>query len=120
MKPGDHGRILRIGLDSHDRRIFTPTPWGNPSWRRSYNRRTATERINSRLDNSFNFETHYIRGRARVKTRIGLAPRADALPGQRRALPRHRLTPSSARQRRSAAPPTGGGKDTPEYPIMFR
>ena len=73
VKPGDHGRILRIGLDSHDRRIFTPTPWGSPSWRRGYNRRTAMERINSRLDNSFNFETHYIRGRAKMKTRIGLA-----------------------------------------------
>ncbi len=31
------------------------------------------ERINSRLDNSFNFETHYIRGRAKMKTRLGLA-----------------------------------------------
>ena len=73
VKPGDYGRILRIDLDSHDRRIFTPTPWGSPSWRRGYNRRTAMERINSRLDQGFNFETHYIRGRARMKTRIGLA-----------------------------------------------
>ena len=31
------------------------------------------ERINSRLDNSFDFETHYIRGRAKMKTRVGLA-----------------------------------------------
>ena len=31
------------------------------------------ERINSRLDNSFNFETHYIRGLAKMKTRVGLA-----------------------------------------------
>ncbi len=31
------------------------------------------ERINARLDRSFNFETHYIRGRAKMKTRIGLA-----------------------------------------------
>jgi len=30
-------------------------------------------RINSRLDQSFNFETHYIRGRAKMKTRLGLA-----------------------------------------------
>ena len=73
VKPGDYGRILRIDLDSHDRRIFTPTPWGSPSWRRGYNRRTAMERINSRLDQAFNFETHYIRGRAKMKTRLGLA-----------------------------------------------
>ena len=73
VKPGEYGRILRIDLDTHDRRIFTPTPWGSPSWRRGYNRRSAMERINSRLDNSFNFETHYIRGLAKMKTRVGLA-----------------------------------------------
>ncbi|MDE0052630.1 MAG: hypothetical protein OXT64_00005, partial [Gammaproteobacteria bacterium] len=38
-----------------------------------YNRRSTMERINARLDRSFNFETHYIRGRARMKTRVGLA-----------------------------------------------
>ena len=73
VKPGEYGRILRIDLDTHDRRIFTPTPWGSPSWRRGYNRRSAMERINSRLDHSFNFETHYIRGLAKMKARVGLA-----------------------------------------------
>ena len=73
VQPGEYGRIVRIDLDKHDRRIFTPTPWGSPSWRRGYNRRSAIERINSRLDNSFNFETHYIRGLAKMKTRVGLA-----------------------------------------------
>ena len=29
------------------------------------------ERINSRLDNSFNFETRYIRGLAKMNTRVG-------------------------------------------------
>ena len=73
MEPGEYGRIVRIDLDKHDRRIFTPTPWGSPSWRRGYNRRSAIERINSRLDNSFNLENHYIRGLAKMKTRVGLA-----------------------------------------------
>ena len=73
VKLGDYGRIVRVDLDKHDRRIFTPTPWGSPSWRREYNRRSAMERINARLDRSFNFETHYIRGLARMKTRVGLA-----------------------------------------------
>lgn len=68
-----YGRIVRVDFDRHDRRIFTPTPWGSPSWRRGYSRRSAMERINARLDRSFNFETHYIRGRARMKTRVGLA-----------------------------------------------
>ena len=73
VEPGEYGRIVRIDLDKNDRRIFTPTPWGSPSWRRGYNRRSAIERINNRLDNSFNFETHYIRGLAKMKTRVGLA-----------------------------------------------
>ena len=73
VKPGAYGRIVRIDLDRHDRRIFTPTPWGSPSWRRGYNRRSAMERINARLDRGFNFETHFIRGLAKMKTRVGLA-----------------------------------------------
>ncbi len=31
------------------------------------------ERINSRLDNDFDFEKHYIRGQAKMQTRVGLA-----------------------------------------------
>jgi hypothetical protein len=30
VNPGDYGRIVRIGLDDHDRRIFVPTPHGSP------------------------------------------------------------------------------------------
>ncbi len=73
VEPGEYGRIVRIDLDKNDRRIFTSTPWGSPSWRCGYNRRSAIERINSRFDNSFSFETHYIRGLAKMKTRVDLA-----------------------------------------------
>jgi hypothetical protein len=31
------------------------------------------ERVNSRLDNSFRFEQHYIRGQKKMQLRIGLA-----------------------------------------------
>jgi hypothetical protein len=57
----------------HDRPIFVPTPHGSPSWRRGYNRRNALERINNRIDNSFGFERHFIRGLAKMQTRVGLA-----------------------------------------------
>ncbi len=70
---GDYGRIVRIDLNTADRRIFTPTPHGSPSWRRGHKRRAALERINARLDNDFGFERHYIRGHAAMKTRVGLA-----------------------------------------------
>ncbi len=91
VKPETMAASCAFDLDSHDRRIFTPTPWGSPSWRRGYNRRSAMERINSRLDNSFNFETHYIRGRAKMKTRLGLALAVmmanGSRPGPRRPPP---------------------------------
>ena len=43
------------------------------SWRRAYNRRSALERINSRVDNSFGFERHFIRGKGKMTARAGLA-----------------------------------------------
>ncbi|MBS3955067.1 MAG: hypothetical protein KGZ88_19105, partial [Methylomicrobium sp.] len=52
---------------------FVPTPHGSPSWQRGYARRSALERINNRIDNSFCFEKHFIRGQAKMKTRMGLA-----------------------------------------------
>ena len=73
VKDSAYGRVVRIALKDHDRRIFTPTPWGSPSWRRGYQRRTALERINSRLDLSFGFEHHFIRGAAKMKAHMGLA-----------------------------------------------
>ncbi len=72
VQPGDYGRIVRVPLKTN-RRIFTPTPHGSPSWKRGYNRRTALERINARIDNDFGFEKHYIRGQTKMQTRVGLA-----------------------------------------------
>ena len=69
-----YGRVVRINITKGDRRIFTPIPHGTPSWNRAYNRRSSLERINSRLDNDFYFEKHYIRGKAKMQTRVGLVP----------------------------------------------
>jgi hypothetical protein len=73
VNPSANGRIVRINITKADRRIFTPTPHGNPSWQRIYNRRSSLERINNRIDNSFGFEKHYIRGKAKMQARVGLA-----------------------------------------------
>ena len=48
-RPGGYGRVVRIPLRGADRRIFTPTPWGSPSWQRGYTGRSAPERIDSRI-----------------------------------------------------------------------
>ena len=67
-----YGRVVRVPLE-RDRRIFTPTPCGCASWKRAYRRRNSIERINSRIDNSFGFERHFIRGKAKMTARVGLA-----------------------------------------------
>ena len=71
-KPGAYGRIVRIPL-SKDRRIFTPIPRDTLTWKRLYAMRTAVERVNSRLDVSFGFEHHTIRGLGKMRARVGLA-----------------------------------------------
>jgi hypothetical protein len=38
---------------SEDRRIFTPLARSSYAWKRVYQKRTAVERVNSRLDASF-------------------------------------------------------------------
>ena len=70
---GNFGRVIRIDITAQDRRIFTPTPHGSPSWRRNYNQRSALERINNRIDNNFGFEDHFIRGQENMTTQMGLA-----------------------------------------------
>ncbi len=63
---------LRVPL-SLDRRIFTPIDRSSYAWRNLYKERTAVERVNSRLDVSFGFELHTIRGLKKMKLRVGLA-----------------------------------------------
>ena len=67
-----HGRIVRVPLDT-DRRIFTPLARASKAWTREYHHRTAVERVNRRLDGSFGFERHYIRGLNKMQVRAGLA-----------------------------------------------
>jgi hypothetical protein len=62
----------RVGLEI-DRRIFTPVARSSYAWEREYRKRTAVERVNSRLDVSFGFERHFIRGQKKMEIRVGLA-----------------------------------------------
>lgn len=65
-------QAVRIRL-AEDRRVFTPLARSSYAWQREYKRRTAAERVNSRLDVSFGFEEHFIRGLAKMRLRAGLA-----------------------------------------------
>jgi hypothetical protein len=62
----------RISLEI-DRRVFTPVSRSSYAWEREYKKRTAVERVNSRLDVSFGFEKHFIRGLKKMEIRVGLA-----------------------------------------------
>ncbi len=66
------GHSVRIKL-SEDRRVFTPLARSSYAWVRIYKKRTAVERINGRLDTSFGFENHYIRGQKKMQLRVGLS-----------------------------------------------
>jgi hypothetical protein len=66
------GKAVRIPLNE-DRRIFTPVARSSYRWKSIYKKRTAVERVNSRLDVSFGFEQHYIRGLKKMKLRCSVA-----------------------------------------------
>lgn len=63
---------IRIPM-SEDRRIFTPIDRSSYKWEKEYDKRTSVERVNSRLDVSYGFELHTIRGMGKMKLRCGLA-----------------------------------------------
>lgn len=63
---------VRIPLEE-DRRIFTPIARSSYKWTNCYKKRTAVERVNSRLDGVYGFEKHFIRGLQKMKLRCTLA-----------------------------------------------
>lgn len=63
---------IRILIET-DRRIFTPIDRASYKWERQYDNRTSVERVNSRLDVSFGFENHYIRGMLKMEVKCGIA-----------------------------------------------
>lgn len=67
-----YGKTVRIKIEEKQR-TFVPVARSSQKWKREYKKRTAVERVNSRLDVSFGFEQHYIRGLQKMKVRMGLA-----------------------------------------------
>ena len=69
---GAYGKVVRIPL-SKDPRIFTPVARDSDAWKKAYARRTAVERVNSRIDRVLGFEQHTIRGLKKMEARVGIA-----------------------------------------------
>lgn len=65
-------KSVRIPIDE-DRRVFGPVARDSYKWKDLYKRRPAAERVYSRLDVSFGFENHTIRGLDKMKLRVSMA-----------------------------------------------
>jgi transposase len=63
---------IRVPI-AEDRRIFTSLPRSSYRWEKLYKKRTSVERVNSRLDVSFGFERHFIRGQKKMDMQCSLA-----------------------------------------------
>ena len=63
---------IRIKL-SEDYRVFTSVARSSYKWTRIYNKRSSVERVNSRIETSFGFDKHFIRGMAKMEMRCSLA-----------------------------------------------
>ena len=63
---------IRIAI-KEDPRVFTPVARSSYKWKTIYNKRSSVERVNSRIETSFGFERHYVRGMTKMKVRCGLA-----------------------------------------------
>lgn len=63
---------IRISLEEN-RRIFTPTSRSSYKWKKVYNKRSSVERVNSRIETSFGFESHYIRGLNKMKVQSAMS-----------------------------------------------
>jgi hypothetical protein len=72
VRDGAYGRVVRVPLD-RNRRLFLPCHRHSYAFPRGYARRTAVERVFSRVDQVYGFEHHYIRGEKKMRVRVGLA-----------------------------------------------
>lgn len=72
VRDGEYGRVVRVPLE-RDRRLFMPRHRHGRGFVEGYKKRTAAERVNSRIDQVYGFEHHFIRGKAKVRLRLGLA-----------------------------------------------
>jgi hypothetical protein len=72
VRDGEYGRVVRVPLE-RERRIFMPLHRHSQGFQKGYNKRTAIERVNSRIDQVYGFEHHFIRSKTKVRLRLGLA-----------------------------------------------
>ena len=67
----DYGLVVKLDLREDPRR-YVPVPRETKQWKRLYKKRTAVERVNSRLKDHLILDDLRVRGLAKVRARVGL------------------------------------------------
>ena len=70
---GAKTRVVRVKVDPDHLRDFGELPHSTLKWKRLYKQRSALERINSRIADSFLMHNHYLRGQRRMALRISMS-----------------------------------------------
>ena len=71
LRYGYRKNVYSIDI-TYDERIFTPIGRDSKKWKKIYNKRTALERINGRLDRDFNLENNKVRGLQKATVMIDI------------------------------------------------
>ena len=66
-----YGLVVKLNMKDDPRR-HVPVPRESKKWKRLYKRRTAVERVNSRLKENLLLDDLKVRGLPKVKVRVGL------------------------------------------------
>lgn len=66
-----YGLVVKLNMKSDPRR-YVPVPRETKKWKRLYKRRSADERVISRLKGNLNIDDLRVRGLSKVKVRVGL------------------------------------------------
>ena len=66
-----YGQVIKLNMKDDPRR-YVPVPRETKKWKRLYKRRSAVERVNSRLKENLLLDELRVRGMSKVKVRIGL------------------------------------------------
>ncbi len=68
----DYGRVVWVKRQ-WDRRTFTPVARASLKFERLYKKRSAVERVNSRMGGGYGLDHHFIRGQAKMRLRCALS-----------------------------------------------
>ena len=73
VRAGAKSRVVRTKVDAGNLRQHPALPPSTLKWKRLYRKRSAMERINSRVADGFMLHSHYLRGRQSMELKITIS-----------------------------------------------